>query len=212
MPPGWRKPPVCLPPSAGESIRIWAGWQSTTGENVSLEKTGVRGLFASRQRLRLRQDPPRLRGLALHPGDPLRPAAAPGPPPHGAGDAGLPEERLARRRHREDEMSGLQQDLEAGTATIGSIPWQKGNDSPTKLDKIKSLRVEVQAITLAGADDVSYTPRMLGVDRSIACGLAKGLITFLPAPATHQFPTRYTGRRTAQSQPRPWRLREHRDA
>ena len=157
--------------------------------------------------------PPRLRGLALHPGDPLRSAAAaPGSPPHGAGDTGLPEERLARRRHREDEMSGLQRDLGAGTATIGSIPWQEGNDSPTKLDKIKSLRAEVQAITLAGGDGVSYTPRMLGVDRSIACGLAKGLITFLPAPATHQFSTRYTGRRKAQSQPRPWRLPEHRDA
>ena len=75
-----------------------------------------------------------------------------------------------------------------------------------------NVRAEVQAITLAGGDGVSYTPRMLGVDRSIACGLAKGLITFLPAPATHQFPTRYTGRRTAQSQPRPWRLPEHRDA
>ena len=75
-----KKPPGCLSVSSGESIRIWAGWQSTTGENTRLEKTGVRGLFASRQRLRLRQDPPRLRGLALHPRDSLRPAVAPGPP------------------------------------------------------------------------------------------------------------------------------------
>ena len=38
--------PGCLPVSAGESIRIWAGWQSTAGENGGMEKTGFWGLFA----------------------------------------------------------------------------------------------------------------------------------------------------------------------
>ena len=42
----WRQTPVCLPVSPGESIRIWAGWQTTTGENGEVEKTGVRGLIA----------------------------------------------------------------------------------------------------------------------------------------------------------------------
>ena len=40
-----KETPVCLPGSAGESIRIWALWQTTAGENVRLEKTGVRGLI-----------------------------------------------------------------------------------------------------------------------------------------------------------------------
>ena len=39
---------VCLPLSSRQSIRIWAGWQTTTGGNAGLEKTGVRGLFARR--------------------------------------------------------------------------------------------------------------------------------------------------------------------
>ena len=37
------QPPVCLPVSSEESIRIWAGWQSTAGENVRLEENGGEG-------------------------------------------------------------------------------------------------------------------------------------------------------------------------
>ena len=43
-----KQPPVCLPSSSGESIRIWARWQSTAGDNHQMEKTGVRGLYARR--------------------------------------------------------------------------------------------------------------------------------------------------------------------
>ena len=38
--------PVCLPLTVHQCIRSWAGWQSTTGENVRLEKTVGRGLIA----------------------------------------------------------------------------------------------------------------------------------------------------------------------
>ena len=45
--PRGKQTPVCLSVSFRESIRIRAGWQSTPGDNAGMEKTGVRGLFAS---------------------------------------------------------------------------------------------------------------------------------------------------------------------
>ena len=41
------KTPGFLPRSTMERIRIWAGRQSTPGDNVRMEKTGVRGLITS---------------------------------------------------------------------------------------------------------------------------------------------------------------------
>ena len=55
----WQQTPGCLPLSSRQSIRIWSGWQTTTGENTGLEKTGVRSLFARVCTQRLRQSPKR---------------------------------------------------------------------------------------------------------------------------------------------------------
>ena len=53
--------------------------------------------------------------------------------------------------------------LEAQAACNYLKSSQYSTLSPTKPDKIENLRVEVQAITLAGSDGVSYTPCILFV-------------------------------------------------